>query len=227
MAIKIIQAYKELIDHYEPITKVILERLESISNPKDKIKYLQSEDIKYLIDVGMNPNLMHASGVVTYQNPHKAGLDRWIDLKINEIQNDNSSIDKNSIIKSYVWQSHPDNELPELHRLMIDKYRLIESETTYEQFKSVFTGQQIDDSFNPIKWHQDNASELLYFIIKLEQTDNIVHNRKRADYQKLEACFVKPDGNQFKAAWKSLKTNIEINLSPDKQSAIDELVKNF
>jgi len=127
---------------------------------------------------------------------------------------------------SYVWQNNPDEELPELYRLMIDKYRLIAPETTLEQFKAVFTRQPIE-SINPIKWHQDNASELLYFIDRLQQTNNIVHNPKRADYQKLKACFVKPDGKPFNAVWKSLKTKLEINLSPDKQKAIDELVSNF
>ncbi len=127
---------------------------------------------------------------------------------------------------SYVWQNNPDKELPELYSLMLNKYKLIAPETSLEQFKAVFTGQAIE-SINPIKWHQDNASELLYFIDRLQQTNNIVHNPKRADYQKLKACFVKPDGKPFNAVWKSLKTNLEINLSPDKQKAIDELVSNF
>ena len=109
---------------------------------------------------------------------------------------------------------------------MINKYKLIAPETTPEQFKAIFTGQSIDD-INPIKWHQVNASELLYFIDRLEQSNNIAHNPKRADYQKLKACFIKPDGNPFNAVWKSLKSNIEINLSPDKQKAIDELINNF
>ncbi len=127
---------------------------------------------------------------------------------------------------SYVWQNNPDKELPELYSLMIDNYKLIAPETTCEQFKAVFTGQAIE-SINPIKWHQDNASELLYFIDRLQKTNNIVHNPKKADYQKMTACFVKPDGKPFKAVWKSLKTNIDINLSSDKQKAIDELVSNF
>ena len=126
---------------------------------------------------------------------------------------------------SYVWQGNPDKELPELYRLMIDKYKLIAPETTLEQFKAVFTGQAIE-SINPIKWHQDNASELLYFIDGLQQTNNIVHNPKRADYQKLKACFVKPDGSQFNEALKTLKQQIQF-IAPDKQKAIDELVSNF
>lgn len=123
---------------------------------------------------------------------------------------------------SYVWQNNPDKELPELYRLMIDKYKLIAPETTLEQFKAVFTGQAIE-SINPIKWHQDNASELLYFNKAIQaKVDNVWHI-----YQRLAACFVKPDGKPFNAVWKSLKTEIEINLSSDKKKAIDELVKNF
>lgn len=127
---------------------------------------------------------------------------------------------------SYEWQGKPEKDLPELYRLMIDKYKLISLETTYEQFESVFTGQPIED-INPIKWHQDNASELLYFLLRLEETDNIIHNKKRSDYLKLAACFIKPDGKPFKVTWKSLKTDIELNLSPDKQKVINELIKQF
>ena len=123
---------------------------------------------------------------------------------------------------SYVWQSNPDKELPELYSLMLNKYKLIAPETTLEQFKAVFTGQPIE-SINPIKWHQDNASELLYFNKAIQaKVDNVWHI-----YQRLAACFVKPDGKPFNAVWKSLKTEIEINLSSDKKKAIDELVKNF
>lgn len=123
---------------------------------------------------------------------------------------------------SYVWQNNPDKELPELYSLMINKYKLIASDTTPEQFKAVFTGQPID-KIEPIKWHQDNASELLYFNEAIKSKVNDVWHI----YQRLAACFVKPDGKPFKAVWKSLKTNIDINLSPDKQKAIDELLKNF
>lgn len=122
---------------------------------------------------------------------------------------------------SFVWQNNPDKELPELYSLMI-KYKLIAPETTSEQFKAVFTGQAIE-SINPIKWHQDNASELLYFNEAIKNKVNDVWHI----YQRLAACFVKPDGKPFNAVWKSLKTNIDINLSSDKQKAIDELVNSL
>jgi len=117
---------------------------------------------------------------------------------------------KRSINKlAYKWQNSPDKELPELYHLMINEYKLIASETTYEQFKAVFSGQPIE-SIKPIKWHQDNASELLYFIDRLEQSNNIASNPKKADYLKLAACFVKPNGEFFKANWKQIKQNISI-----------------
>ena len=220
----ILDANTLLIDHYKPITEEILKRLEEFESPKDKINYLKSEELKYLIDVKMNPNLKTASGVVTTSNPHKAGLDGWIETTIKQIENSSSQSKAQNKI-SYVWQNDSVNELPELYDKMIEKYKLIASETTYEQFEAVFTGQPIQ-SINPIKWHQDNASELLYFISRLEQTNNIIHNPKRADHQMLKACFVKPDGKSFDGALKTLKQQIDF-LSKDKQKTIDELVKIF
>jgi hypothetical protein len=126
---------------------------------------------------------------------------------------------------SYLWLNNPKKELLELYKLLKEDYNLIASETTFEQLEAVFTNQSTDNII-PIKWHQDNATELLYFIDRLEQSNNIKHNPKRADYQKLKACFVKPDGSQFNEALKSLKTNIKF-LNEDKQKAIDELVNNF
>jgi hypothetical protein len=63
---------------------------------------------------------------------------------------------------SYVWQIDPDKELPELYRLMVNKYKLIASETTIEQFKAIFTGQPIE-SIVPIKWIGTNRL-LAYFL---------------------------------------------------------------
>lgn len=157
--------------------------------------------------------------------------DRWLQKYLsNEIgyqQNKPArKLPKQQKKTSYKWNYYIDEELPKLYELMTNKFNLIALETTYKQFEAVFTEQPIE-SINPIKWHQSNASELLYFIGKLEQSDNIFHNPKKADYQRLTACFVKPDGNSFVANWKQIKQNISINLSQEKQKAIDELLKNF
>ncbi|MHC1774016.1 MAG: hypothetical protein AB9834_01260 [Lentimicrobium sp.] len=132
---------------------------------------------------------------------------------------------KSSQRYSYEWQNKPDEELLELYNLLSNKYKLIAPDTTYEQFKPIFTKHPIE-SIIPIRWHDDNVSELLYFIQRLEQSDQVKHT-KNADYQKMTACFIKPDGNPFQAAFKNLKTNIIINLSPDKQRPIDELISQF
>jgi hypothetical protein len=156
------------------------------------------------------------------------GLDDKIDdsiLTISEIFtrfSNNESRTKQKKKTSYEWQNEPDKELPELYRLMIDKYKLIASETTLEQFKAVFTGQPIE-TINPIKWHQANASELLYFDEAIKKKVNVVWHI----YQRMTACFVEPDGKLFTNNWKQIKTDINLKLSQKKQTAIDELVSNF
>lgn len=223
------KAYQILDDDYKPSKELIESKLQTITEANKKIEFLRLEKIKYQLYVQSNSNLKAASGVVTLGRPHNAGLDGWIDFKIQEIEEIELIQESYKKVKmtSYVWQNNPDKELPELYNWMVNELKLIASETSYEQFKAVFSRQSIDESFEPIRWHQNNSSELLYFIGRLEQSNNIEHNPKRADYKKLKACFVKPDGSQFEVVWKSLKTNIEINLSPDKQKAIDELVSHF
>jgi hypothetical protein len=66
---------------------------------------------------------------------------------------------------TYQWQGNADKELPELYSLMINKHKLIASDTTLEQFTAIFTGQPIKN-IRPIKW---NVSKTLnaYFIEQL------------------------------------------------------------
>jgi hypothetical protein len=91
-------------------------------------------------------------------------IDHYISFLEQERDNLTKSKPKKQKTKiSYIWQNNPDKELPELHKLMRDKYKLIASETTFEQFKAVFTGQPIDDSFEPLKWKESNRL-LAYFL---------------------------------------------------------------
>lgn len=190
---------------------------------KTRKKILGSFEYKTYRDFYEKKELNLSSDVVNSIINRKSNIE-LIELLKNHIKNTETAKKETKQKKtSYIWQNYPDTELQELYILMIENFKLIALETTYEQFKAVFTGKPIEH-INPIKWHQDNASELLYFINKLEQTNNIEKNPKRADYQKLRACFVKPDGKPFNAVWKSLKTNLAINLSPDKQNVIDTLV---
>ena len=168
------------------------------------------------IDLGNN-----LKAIKNWFNENKEQLDTF--RKTNKSNSKGQTHKKKT---SYRWLTFPDKELPELFKLMINQYTLIAPETSYDEFKDIFTGQPIE-SIKPIKWHEDNASELLYFINRLEKSHNIKHNVNRADYQKLKACFVKPNGKVFNEAFKSLKTNIEIALSADKRKIIDDLINRF
>ncbi len=126
---------------------------------------------------------------------------------------------------SYKWQGKQDEDLPELYKLMKDEYKLISKNTTYNQFKAIFTEQQLEN-IKPIKWHDDNASEVIYFIIKLGESENIEFN-KRTDYKKLIACFVTSNGTAFSQNLKSLRQRIEMNLSKAKQDIINQLINEF
>jgi hypothetical protein len=155
-----LEAYKILIDDYTPTTKVIEKKLEELESAEDKIKYLKSEEIKYLIDVSMNPMKMAVSGIVTTNNPHKAGLDRWIEYKIWEVKNsaNPSKVEKNT---AYTWIGNTDKELPKLYS-QLRNYKIIAIETAYELFQAVLTGKPIEQGVS-IKWNESNRL-LAYFL---------------------------------------------------------------
>ncbi len=158
---------------------------------------------------------------------HKEFFDEYIVIVEQELREGNSIKKEKPVQKknklSYVWQGKSDEELPNLYQQMKGKF--IDNESDLSQFIAIFSGLPIQN-LKPIKWHSDNASEVLYFILQLEDTQNIASG-KRVDYQKLKACFFKPDGTPFTASFKELKQNIDINLSTDKQRAIKDLVSTF
>jgi hypothetical protein len=125
-------------------------------------------------------------------------------------------------IYSYKWKGKH-SDITKLYHVMLNSF--ISPSTTEKQFKAVFSGDKID-TITPIKWHEDNASELLYFIIALQSAEKIQHNKSQ-DYKKMKACFVKPDGTPFLTEFKSLKSNIENSLSNSKQDAINRLINRI
>jgi hypothetical protein len=148
-------------------------------------------------------------------HPDSTAVANSFSLRIRSIKGNN---------RSYVWLGKPKKELPELYQSMRGKF--IDNSTTLNQFEAIFTAQPLQD-ITPIKWHEDNATELLYFILSLVKLNNIEESGNRTDYQKLTACFVKPDGSPFTANFKALKQNIDNDLSDNKKKAIDELVNTF
>lgn len=125
---------------------------------------------------------------------------------------------------SYLWQDDPKDELPKLYRLMKGKF--LHKDCTLKQFKSVFSGKPLND-IDPLKWHDTNGYELLYFVMQLVDSGNVDGSLKRMDYMRLKACFVMPNGKPFSTDFKDVKQKVKKELSSEKQKAIDEIISQF
>jgi len=162
----------------------------------------------------------------------KSRKDNWLkynDFILNQINVSNKvskAVKNNRTLLSYQWQGKPD-ELKELFYKI--KGNLISDKTKWNDFEKVFSGLPVDEIAR-IKWHDYNATELIFFIQHLENIDgtgikaNIDKNKKRrSDFIKLKSCFVKPDGSQFNENFKQLAQNAEITLQQAKQAFITGL----
>ncbi|GAA4434252.1 hypothetical protein GCM10023188_24980 [Pontibacter saemangeumensis] len=129
--------------------------------------------------------------------------------------------------KSYTWLGN-DDELPKLYKLLKEN-KLIHTSTTEENFKAVFEAKALQEIKERIKWHDDNASELLYFILQLEGSDGwLIEKGERANYQRLKGCFVKPNGTQFTEKLRQAKQNLKnYGLAPAKKQIIDIIIQQF
>ena len=163
--------------------------------------------------------LDYVQSITANNQVEKTMLKRYIELIEKQLKQPDS---KPKAMISYQWNGTPDEDLPELFTAMRDTYFLIDQSTTLEQFKAVFTGQPIE-GIKPIKWHDENASELLYFNRHIEYLVDEVGSK----YKRMTACFVKPDGKPFNAAWRSLNTNLTNNLSQIKQNTINQMLREF
>jgi hypothetical protein len=132
-------------------------------------------------------------------------------------QNELSKQPKQQKKTSYVWQGNADKELPELYKLMIESH-LIAKETTYQQFKAVFTGQPIDDIEKIRKTKKFTNVLLTYFISELFQKSN------PNDYLSIaESCF---DGAKNLSQAQTNYTNNQKSL-PKNHIIIDDLLKDL
>jgi len=227
---EMIEAQQLLYDTWKDEIPIIENELAAISDLKEQIEYLKDLEAEYLLKNTTYNDVQATSGFIVskHKTPIKIGLDNWITNKIavinRKLSKEKPKRDETKI--SYDWQNKPDTELKQLFELMTNKYKLIALETAYDDFEAVFTACPIDKDFKPIKWHDDNASELLFFIHTLKDSGLVSGNPKRIDYKRMIACFVQPDGEPFKASWKQLKQDI-IKLSYSWQKAIDELFYNL
>ncbi|MGP8216224.1 MAG: hypothetical protein ACLQQ4_11705 [Bacteroidia bacterium] len=178
-------------------------------------------DVKYHVKDILNPEF-------TFPFSLKKGywrLDRNIVEKQNNFESGVTPIKiKKTLFTSYVYNGRTE-ELNELYNRMKGVY--IAEDTDYGNFKKIFSGVQIDNTLTPIRWHDNNASELLYFI-KCLCKSGIINNSKSMNYRVLKACFVTNDSRVFNAHFKELKTGLDKGgLSTAKIKAIDKFVTAF
>lgn len=146
--------------------------------------------------------------------------------KINELEAQKGSkqkvTDKAKKIDDVVSYTILDpSDISDLYSKLNERYISAEKDDFYK----IFT-QNPTSSFTPARWKSDNASELLYLITQL-MDGGLIQEEKRMDYQRLKKCFVKANGDVFDADWKSLKQNLDINLSMDKKKPIDLIIESF
>ncbi len=155
----------------------------------------------------------------------KPELKKPLDLYINYLEKKQKHPSKKASKQiTYQWLGKPDIDLPELYNELINN-NLIINDISPDDFKAIFTGQPIKNIKQPIKWHDNNASELLYFITQLMK--NLIKHESRIDYKRLKACFIEPNGKPFETDFRTLKTNLTINLSQNKQNVIDRIIDNL
>lgn len=219
---KLIEAYTTLKEHWIPIQIEIDFFLDEITNPIDKIKYLQSRELTYYIDVLMIPELIAASGQVTAGNPHKAGLDGWIELRIKQIKNefgieDNNIPKKLSVINSYKWR-YPD-ELEKLFELMNGEFI---DECDFIQFKDAFSNKPIN-KIKPMKWIK--AKNLLAYFIDQSYNYRKIQIHINPDKWKIASSIFSNAGSNLSQSLQDCKMNPE--QKPKNYLLIDELFKTL
>ncbi|MFK7101050.1 hypothetical protein V3471_08675 [Flavobacterium oreochromis] len=108
---------------------------------------------------------------------------------------------------------------------LLRKNNLIDKKTSFKDFLFVFSNKNISEIVNPIIWLSSNASELLYFIISIQ--DIVIEKKKRQDYLLLKSCFFKPNGIEFSENFKNINTELNIKLSKEKQIIIDKIIQEI
>ena len=159
----------DYIEMYEIVVKI--EREKSIKKLDDELNSVEPSEALAIVDKLLY-GLRKKELLAEIDTPNADWNDRGIWFRkylLNELdhQQKRPSIKppKQQKRTTYQWQGNAGKELPELYSLMINKYKLIASDTTLEQFTAIFTGQPIKN-IKPIKW---NVSKTLnaYFIEQL------------------------------------------------------------
>lgn len=124
---------------------------------------------------------------------------------------------------SYQWLGKPD-ELKDLFERM--KGNFLSNDNKLDDFIKVFSNVEVCPNLKPIRWNNDNASEVLFFIKSLKEK-GLIGNFNRMDYYKMKLLFVKPDGSLFDGDLKVSYNRLDIDFSHKKQKELGNLLNGF
>ena len=216
---KTVEAYDILKKDYEAKYKEILIEVELFKTIQEKINYIETEILNYLLYIADNPILMAASGVTQTTHIHESGLDNKLRLLIKRYKHEAV---KNELPKkqkfSFELEVKSDADLLKFYNLMKDKYQLILPETTYEQFIAVFTKRPIDKIVKIKRTNIFTNALLVYFVNSLF-SKNYPYN-----YLSIaERCF----SNAKNLGQTQQNYTNNKNSKPKNHNCIDELIQEM
>lgn len=181
----------------------------------------QTEDKFIKSDIGPDLNrLMHERWHILQK--FTLAIEEYTTIKLTKIKGDDGVKAKKRSFKqrSYNWFG-TEEELRLLYKSLVNKFII---NTREEDFIGAFSGKAIGE-FKPINWHNDNTSEVLFFIKSM--TPELIPDEGRMNYRRLVGCFVKSNGDPFDGSFKTLNQSVEIELSQQKQKAIKAVIDQF
>ncbi len=151
-------------------------------NNEEFVQELKSNKAAYLFDKDLLDecfshairNLITAlSYIVVYLDDHldeDKALIYFLAFEKYSLEHDKVEIDdrggqKKRIVLTYNWLTKPALYIPQLFEL-VKMNGLVDGKTSYNDFYAVFSAKQ-PGSFKPIRWHENNVTELLYFLKRL------------------------------------------------------------
>ncbi len=198
---------------YRSYISRIEDALKRLSNPFEKLEYLNRQKA----DFCLNNRGADADMVILWFDSIAKSI-RHLSFLEKKIDSPASKLYQKGL--SYKWIADK-FYLEDLYDKT--KGKLILESTHKDVFMAVFNAKPLRD-ITPVFWHDDNASELIYFILKLGE-NGYIHETKRTNYKQMTACFYKEDGAKWVSkSFRSLKQKLEYNLSEQKRCFINKLI---
>lgn len=147
------------------------------------------------------------------------GLQRDVQLLIDRQKENQPKKIRTKTHYTYKWKASP--TLKEHFRKMVTK-EFLDKSVPPKVFEDIFFNGVDSEGIKPVVWKSENATELKYFIKKLEES-GLIESSKRMDYERLKRCFVKSDNSPFNSNFKNININDDSNLGGDTRKRVDEI----